>query len=108
MKQTMRILIFLLWAFVIATALMAQEQGQPAANPDDNGGEALQQTTDDQTPAFTPDDRPLTGGQVIGTGSRGPQHSFFVPGFRVSQIVDSNPDMSTDSHYRGFTSLNGD
>ncbi|HZU08559.1 MAG TPA: hypothetical protein VFA02_01545 [Pseudacidobacterium sp.] len=116
MKYFLRKFSFLLWMFLIATALIAQEQQQqqPAADPDDGSGVVLQSAndgpdaTDGDVPTVTADERPLTGGRVIGTGSRGPRHSFFVPGFRVAQILDSNAEMVADSHYRGFSSLNGD
>jgi|GEM_PF-3280253 hypothetical protein len=108
---------YLLWVFLIATALMAQQQEQQSStasiHPEDGDGVVLDQAdaapdATDGVMAVTPDDRPLTGGRVIGTGSRGPRHSFFVPGFRVAQILDSNAEMVANSHYRGFSSLNGD
>jgi hypothetical protein len=53
----------------------------------------------------TPDDRPLTGGQVLGIGSKEKRHSFIVPSLRVSETLDSNPLLlsTNNGSYRGFT-----
>lgn len=57
----------------------------------------------------TPDEHPLSGGQILGIGSWGPKHSFLKPSLRLSQTVDSNPPLlsSNDGSYRGFTNVGG-
>jgi len=61
-----------------------------------------------QTPV-TPDEHPLSGGQILGIGSWGPRHSFLTPSLRLSETLDSNPLLQTpsDGGYRGFTNVGG-
>ncbi|WP_026442105.1 hypothetical protein [Pseudacidobacterium ailaaui] len=108
MKNFLYRVPFVLWLFLIATALVAQVQEEPTSGQEDGSVLTVQQNADEEPADMTPDDHPLTSGQVMGIGVRGPQHSFWVPDFRVAQILDSNPYMTPQSHYRGYTSLNGD
>ena len=61
-----------------------------------------------ETPV-TPDEHPLSGGQILGIGSWGPRHSFFTPSLRLSETLDSNPLLQTpsDGGYRGFSNVGG-
>jgi len=53
----------------------------------------------------TPDEHPLSGGQVLGIGTWGARHSYVVPSIRVAETLDNNPSLLDPGNgaYRGFT-----
>jgi hypothetical protein len=65
--------------------------------------------TDTQEATVTPDEHPLSGGQILGVGSSGVRHSFIIPSLRLSETLDSNPLLtnSDSGSYRGFTAVGG-
>ena len=89
----------------LATELVAQS----APVPPIQGSLAPVFITDSLETPVTPDEHPLTGGQVLGIGSWGPRHSFLTPSLSVSEMLDSNPLLlsSNDGSYQGFTSVGG-
>ncbi len=89
----------------LATELVAQ--GAPV--PPIQGTLAPVFITDSVETPVTPDEHPLTGGQVLGIGTWGPRHSSLTPSLSASEMLDSNPLLlsSNDGSYRGFTSLGG-
>jgi len=88
-----------------ATELVAQ--GAPA--PPIQGTLAPVFITDSPETPVTPDERPPSGGRVLGIGSWGSKHSFLTPSLSLSETLDSNPLLvgSNDGSYRGFTSVGG-
>ncbi len=99
-----RLLVFAA-CLCLATELVAQ--GAPVAPI--QGSLAPVFVTDSPDASVTPDEHSLTGGQILGIGSSGPRHSFFLPSLRVSETLESNPLLlsSNDGSYRGFTSAGG-
>jgi hypothetical protein len=85
----------------LTTLARAQEVPVPAIQ----GAVSPVLVTDTTVAPVTPDEYPLSGGQMIGLGSWGAKHSFFTPSLRLAESFDSNPLLYTTSSggYRALT-----
>jgi hypothetical protein len=60
--------------------------------------------------AMAPDDHPLSGAITPGLGTWGGRHSFYRPGFRIAEDLDTNPSLEglEGSSLRGYCNMKGE
>jgi hypothetical protein len=76
---------------VSSVCAYAQDSSQEP-KPAGHGMPPLEDQSQQNTPPATqPDDRPLTGIQQTTAGSPEMPHSYWVPGFQITQLFESNP-----------------